>query len=239
MLPIRDNIPSRTTPVLTVGLIVINVVLFLYEVSLPQADLGAFIRRHGVVPARFGCMGSDASVSTADAVTPVLTSMFLHGGWLHLLGNMWYLWVFGDNIEDRLGKLRFLVLYLVSGVIATAAHVLSAPQSAVPTIGASGAIAGVLGAYLVSYPYARVRTLVPLFVFFAFVDLPALLVLGFWFVVQLLNGMASLGAEYAGARGGVAWWAHIGGFVAGIVLVSVLAPRRPRRPVRPIVVWRA
>lgn len=239
MIPLRDNIPSRTAPVLTVGLIIVNVLVFLYETSIPASRLEAFVHRYGVVPARLQQVGRDSAVSVTRAVLPVFTSMFLHGGWMHLLGNMWYLWIFGDNIEDRLGKVRFLLLYFLSGLVATGAHVWSAPGSTVPTIGASGAIAGVLGAYLVTYPYARVKTLVPLFMFITFVDLPAILVLGFWFVVQLFNGMASLGARFSGAQGGVAWWAHIGGFVAGIVLVRLLARRRAKRPLKPIVVWRA
>jgi len=237
MIPLRDNIPSRTTPILTIGLIVANVLVFLYEVSMPADRLAAFVHRYGVMPARLRQMGGSPA-RAPRAVVPVFTSMFLHGGWMHLLGNMWYLWIFGDNIEDRLGKARFLLLYFGAGVCAVVAQTVSAPGSTVPMIGASGAIAGVLGAYMVSYPYARVTTLVPLFMFITFVELPALLVLGFWFVIQLLNGTASLGAEFSGAAGGVAWWAHIGGFVAGIVLVLLLAPRRRPGTARQVV-WRS
>jgi len=157
-----------------------------------------------------------------------VTSMFLHGGWLHLIGNMWYLWIFGDNVEDRLGKARFLAFYLLSGIAAGVIHYLSSPVSPVPTVGASGAIAAVLGAYAVTYPRARVITLVPIVFFFQILALPALLVLGFWFVYQFFLGTLSLAWGPRGA-GGVAWWAHIGGFAFGAVAIKLLKPTRRSR----------
>jgi membrane associated rhomboid family serine protease len=157
--------------------------------------------------------------------------MFLHGGWLHLLGNMWYLWIFGDNVEDRLGKFRYIVFYLGSGAVAAAAQWLASPASRLPTVGASGAIAAVLGAYAVTFPRARVITLIPVFVFFQIVALPALVVLGLWFVFQFLLGALSLAT--AGGGGGVAWWAHIGGFAFGALAMKALAPRQPAPPAPP------
>ena len=154
--------------------------------------------------------------------------MFLHAGWFHLIGNMWFLWIFGDNVEDRLGHFRFLVFYLICGALASLAHILFNLNSVIPSVGASGAVAGVLGAYLVTYPFARVLTLIPLFFLWPVVELPAILVLGFWFLVQLLNGTAPV-AVASETAGGVAWWAHIGGFLAGIVLLLILAKPPTRR----------
>src|SRR6185295_4203448 len=154
------------------------------------------------------------------------TAMFLHGGWLHLIGNMWYLWIFGDNIEDRLGHVTYLLFYLLCGLGAGIVHTFFNAESVLPSVGASGAIAGVLGAYVISYPFARVVTLVPIFIFVQIIEIPALIVLGFWFVMQLFTGTAALATTSAN-NGGVAWWAHIGGFVIGIILVSIF-PRKDR-----------
>jgi membrane associated rhomboid family serine protease len=176
----------------------------------------------GLVPVRLVqgfAAGPDAALAS---LPPLLTSMFLHGGWLHLVGNLWYLWIFGDNVEDRLGHLRFLLFYLAAGLAAAAVHVLSGPAAHVPTIGASGAVAGVLGAYLVLYPRARVLTLLPLFPFFQVVALPAVLLLGLWLLFQFVSGTLSLGST----GGGVAWWAHVGGFVFGMA-VARLGRARP------------
>lgn len=222
MFPFRDNIPSRTFPFITVMLILANCAAFLYELSLGRA-LPRFLFAFGVIPLRFHLPSSpDAfSLSSID----LITSMFLHGGWIHLIGNMWFLWIFGDNVEDVLGHLRFLFFYLCCGVAGSLTHVFFNPTSSIPSIGASGAIAGVLGAYLISFPFARVLTLVPLFLFWPIVELPAILVLGFWFLVQLLNGTAALDPRISTAYP-VAWWAHIGGFLCGIVLLRVLGRRR-------------
>jgi membrane associated rhomboid family serine protease len=216
MLPLRDLNPSRSTPVAVYALIATCVAVFLYTVGLEsEAARTAFFLRYGAVP---------AEVTAGLAGAPgLLTSMFLHGSWMHLGGNMLYLWVFGDNVEDAMGHGRFLVFYLLSGVLAGLTHVATQPTSPVPLVGASGAIAAVLGAYLVLYPRASILSLVVLGVFIRFVELPALLVLSLWFLLQLVQGMAALGAPGVTT---VAWWAHIGGFVVGVALVGLFARRR-------------
>jgi len=223
VMPLRDINPSRTFPVVNITLIAINVLAFLYELSLGPG-LERFILQAAFIPSEYFAPGN----TIADARS-VLTSMFLHGGFMHLIGNMLYLWIFGDNLEDRFGHLRYLVFYLLSGWVATLAHAYLEPTSTMPAIGASGAISGVLGAYLVLFPRARVLTLIPLGFYTRLAEMPALLVLGFWFVLQLFSGMAALTARGAQA-GGVAWWAHIGGFVAGMVLSYVFAALRPGGP---------
>ncbi len=225
MFPLRDENPSGRPPIVTRGLIVLNCALFVYELMLgPQ--LRGFILEFGLVPARVTNALEVGDVPWTQTFFPFLTSMFLHGGWMHLIGNMWYLWIFGDNVEDRLGHLGFLVFYLAAGVFAAAAHYMLGPGSRLPTVGASGAIAGVLGAYALAYPGARVITLVPLFPFWQVMALPAVLVLGLWFVLQFFQGALAL--SFA-RTGGVAWWAHIGGFVFGLVAMAVLGRGRPGR----------
>ena len=213
MIPLRDVIPSRTFPFFTVTLIVLNSVAFLFELSLPDRAIQSFLSTYGVVPARF------------DVLT-IFTSMFLHGGWLHFLGNMLYLWIFGDNVEDRLGHARFVVFYLLCGAAAAFAHVWVNPASTIPTIGASGAIAGVLGAYFVLYPHSRVLALVPLFIIWELIEVPATIFLGIWFVMQFFSGVGSL-TKASVETGGVAFWAHVAGFLAGIAAVLVL--KKPSR----------
>jgi membrane associated rhomboid family serine protease len=210
MIPLRDVIPSRTTPFVTIAIIAINAAAFLFEISLPDDQLETFFRLYGVVPAIF-------------TWPTVLTSMFLHGGWLHFLGNMLYLWIFGDNVEDRLGHARFIAFYILCGAIAALAQVWTRPDSMIPTIGASGAIAGVMGAYFVLFPHSRVLTLIPLFVFWELLEVPAIFFLGIWFVMQLFSGFGSLAA--AGDTGGIAFWAHVAGFVAGLGGVFVFRRR--------------
>jgi hypothetical protein len=222
MFPVRDDVPSRTFPYVTVALIVLNAVIFIYEVSLGRGALAEFVSRHGMVPVYVTAYASGLEVTPARAFLPFLTSIFLHGGWFHLIGNMWYLWIFGDNVEDRLGHVRFLVFYILCGVVGNLAHVAANSGSQVPAIGASGAVAGVLGAYVISYPGARILVLVPMF-FLYFVELPALVVLGFWFILQFLYGAASV--VRSTATGGVAWWAHIGGFLGGILIFRLFRPR--------------
>ena len=226
MIPFRDNIPSRKTPIITISLILINIVVFIYELSLGDA-LEPLIFQFGVIPAAVASW-PQSDVSFLAVVIPFLTSIFLHGGWLHVIGNMWYMWIFGDNIEDRLGHFNFLIFYLLCGLGAGVVHTILNINSTVPSVGASGAIAGVLGAYLVSYPFARVSTLVPIFIFIQVIEIPALIVLGFWFVMQFFNGTAALAEASVRDTGGVAWWAHVGGFVIGILLIG-LFPRRDRR----------
>src|SRR5262245_51446242 len=217
MIPFRDNIPSRSTPIITIFLILINLAVFIYELSLGDA-LEPFIFQFGVVPSVV-VHWPQSQLPLVAILIPFLTSMFLHGGWLHLIGNMWYLWIFGDNIEDRLGHFSFLIFYLLCGIGAGIVHTILNSNSTVPSVGASGAIAGVLGAYLVSYPFARVLTLVPIFVFVQVIEIPALIVLGFWFIMQFFYGAASLAAATANT-GGVAWWAHVGGFLIGMILIG-------------------
>jgi len=224
VIPLRDTIPSRTAPVVTLALIAANVLVFLHETALGP-HLPQFIEHYGLVPYVF-VHWSDRFGNPLDPARflPLFTSMFWHGGWGHLIGNMLYLWIFGDNVEDRLGHGRFLLFYVGCGLAAALTQVALSPDSTLPTVGASGAIAGVLGAYLISFPRSRVLTLV----FVWLIEIPAVAYLAIWFVLQLLSGVASLGQP--DGMGGVAWWAHIGGFVAGIVGVAVFSP--PARPPR-------
>jgi membrane associated rhomboid family serine protease len=226
MIPLRDTTPSHSFPVATVLFIALNVLAFLYELSLGRA-LDIFIMQYGAVPLRFILAGQMEQVSTVERFLPLFTSMFLHGGWLHLGGNMLYLWIFGDNVEDRLGHGRFLLFYLACGLVAALAQIYINPTSPIPMVGASGAVAGVLGAYLILLPQAQVLALIPIIFFFQIVELPAFLFLLFWFLMQFLNGAASIAATQA-TTGGVAWWAHIGGFVSGMAL-GFLLPRRKRQ----------
>ena len=203
MFPVSDVIPSRTTPFVTVGLIVLNALVFLYELQLPRAELQLFTFLSGVVPARF------------DPLT-LVTSMFVHGGWLHLLGNMLYLWIFGDNVEDRLGHFGFVIFYLACGTAAALGQMAVSLDSTVPMVGASGAIAGVMGAYLVLYPHSRVLTIVFLLFFMDMVEIPAIFFLGIWFIKEVFSGVGSLGT--ASMSGGVAFWAHVAGFATGALV---------------------
>jgi membrane associated rhomboid family serine protease len=216
MLPLRDVIPSRTTPYVTFLLIGLNVVVFLYEVSLNDPDLRRFIYQYGLVPSQFSWQAA-------------FTAMFVHGGWVHIGGNLLSLWIFGDNVEDRMGHGRFLVFYLLAGLIGNLAQTLAGPGSDVPLIGASGAIAGVMGAYLVLFPYSRILVLVFLFIFIDVIEIPAVFFLGFWFLMQLLNGVGQL-AFAAGAT--VGFWAHVGGFLSGALGVWIF-----KRPERQQVEW--
>jgi len=212
VIPLRDVIPTRTTPFVTVGIILANAAVFLYQFSLGD-DVVAFVRDWGLVPAEFSWVA-------------VFTSMFLHGGLFHFGGNMLYLWIFGDNVEDRMGHGRFLAFYLLCGLAAALAQTLTGPTSTVPMIGASGAIAGVMGAYFVLYPHSRIVTLLPLFIFIQIIEVPAIFFLGIWFLMQFVSGIGTLGGDDA-AVGGVAFWAHVAGFAAG--LVGVFAFRQPSR----------
>lgn len=223
MFPIRDDVPSRSFPAVTVGLIVINLVIFLWEATLEHFGLVDLFGKFGFVPYRITAylVGYDPRVF--PSFLPLLSAIFLHGGWMHVISNMWYLWIFGDNVEDRLGHTKFLFFFLLCGIVGNLIHYVFNPVSKVPAIGASGAVAGVMGAYLISYPHARITILVPIFLFIHFIELPAVLVIGFWFILQLLQGIGSLVAD--SMAGGVAWWAHAGGFIGGMVLFSVFRPR--------------
>lgn len=226
MIPLKDINPTTTKPVVTIALVVANAVAYILELTLGEAGQQRLFYTLGMVPARVLLFPASPDIGVGDAFVPLFTSMFLHGGFLHILGNMWFLWVFGDNIEDRMGHLRFLVFYLLSGVVAGLAHTAMNLQSTIPAIGASGAVSGVMGAYLVLFPSSRVVTLVMLGWYWFRANLPAYVMILYWFAVQLLSGTLSQAAP-AAERGGVAWWAHIGGFVAGVVLVWLF--RRPQR----------
>ena len=238
MIPLRDANPTRRRPLVTLALIGACFVVFAYELgklaSGGAESLDAFVTQWGIVPARLTAAWASGTNLAAEAAT-LITSQFLHGGWLHLLGNMLYLWIFGNNVEDRLGRIGFLVFYLVGGVLAGLAQVAIAPDSTIPTIGASGAIAATLGAYLVLFPGARITSLVYLGFFYQLIDVPAVVVLVFWFVLQLIDGLTSLGVT--DANGGVAFFAHIGGFVFGALVGLVIRTvRRRAGPVAPAAV---
>ncbi|MGK2851043.1 MAG: rhomboid family intramembrane serine protease [Candidatus Limnocylindrales bacterium] len=227
MIPLRDANPTRRTPVVTIALVVACLAIFAYELGLlatGEAALDTFVRAWGVVPVDLTAAWGSGLFVSEESFT-LISSQFLHGGWLHVLGNLLYLWIFGNNIEDRFGRLAFLLFYLAGGIAAALAQVVIDPASDVPMIGASGAIAAILGAYLVLYPRARITSLVFLGFFYQLIDVPAVIVLAFWFVLQLIDGLASLGVSEAG--GGVAFFAHIGGFLFGVAVA--LAMRMLRR----------
>jgi membrane associated rhomboid family serine protease len=239
VIPLRDANPTRRTSVVTIGIVVACFVVFAYELWLLASGgedaLDAFVTQWGVVPADLTAAWGRGDFLSVETAT-LITSQFMHAGWLHLLGNMLYLWIFANNVEDRLGRLGFLVFYLTGGVAAGLAQVAVAPNSTIPSLGASGSIAAALGAYLVFFPRARITSLVFLGFFYQLIDVPAVLVLGFWFVLQLIDGLTSIGMVET--SGGVAFFAHIGGFVAGAVVARVLAgiPGRPGRPPAPAAV---
>jgi membrane associated rhomboid family serine protease len=226
MIPLRDENPAARAPLVTRMIIALNVVMFVYELTLGPS-LRPFMMEWGLVPARLTVALERSSESVLQAGAPLLTSMFLHGGWAHLLGNMWYLAIFGDNVEDRLGKSIYLFFYLAAGLTGGLLHFGFNATSSIPTVGASGAIAGVLGAYAVAFPRARVLTLVPLFPFFQLMALPAVVVLGLWFLLQFFSGALAL--AWSATGGGVAWWGHIGGFGFGVIGMLLLGGRGASR----------
>ena len=230
MIPLKDSIVRRTFPAVTLALILINAGVFFHELTLPPRADQAFVMTYGLVPAHVqAALEAKSKLNLNDAlVIPLFTSMFLHGGWLHIIDNMWFLWIFGDNVEDELGHLRYLIFYLICGLGSGAAQLLFSWGSRLPAIGASGAISGVMGAYLIFFPGTQVLTLVPLLIFFFTVRVPAIVFIGIWFLFQFLSGMGSM---QNGASGGVAWWAHVGGFVLGIVLVKTVIPPTQKRKV--------
>jgi membrane associated rhomboid family serine protease len=212
MFPLRDTEPSYSKPVVTILLIVVNILVFLFEFSLDPDTQNGFIAAYGLIPDQFH-------------FSNIITSMFLHGGWMHVLGNMWFLWIFGDNIEDILGHGKYLLFYLLCGVVAALAQVAVSPNSRIPTVGASGAIAGIMGAYMIKFPHSRILSLVTIVFFFTTVEIPAWIMLIYWFVIQFFSGVGTLGASQA-SQGGVAFFAHIGGFIAGIGLIHVMGARQ-------------
>jgi rhomboid family protein len=231
MIPIRDDTPTYSTPFINYLLVALNVAIYVFQAQLsPSAERG-FIYTFGVVPVNIeGALGLGVASAHHASLITLISSMFLHAGWWHVLSNMWFLWIFGDNIEDHLGHFPYLIFYLVSGIAASFCHILLNANSTIPSVGASGAIAGVMGAYFLLFPSARVLMLVPLFVFFTFIWIPAWIVLGYWFLIEFLSGAAS--TFVSGGRsltGGIAVWAHVGGFVAGLVMIKIMPHRmRPR-----------
>ena len=227
MIPLRDDQPRFSTPYVTYFLIGLNLLIFFFESMLDPVGLNTLVSQFAVVPAHLSAfLAGSSRYSLLAVILPFFTSMFLHGSLMHVVGNMWFLYIFGDNIEDYLGHFQFLVFYLLAGFIAMAAQVIVDPYSRVPTLGASGAIAGVLGAYFILYPRARVLTWFFVFVMY----LPAWIMLGYWFVLQFFSGAVSSLAYEGHNVGGVAFWAHVGGFIAGIVMIKIFPPRRRRYP---------
>ena len=228
MIPLRDDAPRYSTPYVNYFLIGLNVLVFLFELTLGTNEQNIFLVEFGVRPATIvAWISGNYHISFLDVAIPMLTSMFLHGGWAHLIFNMWALWIFGDNVEDHLGHLPYLGFYMACGILAELVHTVFNFQSMVPSVGASGAIAGVMGAYFLLYPSARVLTWIPFF--FIFVTwLPAWIILGYWFVVQFLSGAANTITASGHNVGGVAFWAHVGGFLSGLLLIKLL-PARPQR----------
>lgn len=224
MIPIRDSTPSRRAPVVNYILIAINFIVFLFEISL-GGGLDNFIGQWAMIPQLVATDPTGLRTPGPPPLLTIVTSMFMHGGWMHLLGNMLFLWIFGDNVEDAMGSLRYLVFYLLAGIVASLAQLVMSLDSPLPSLGASGAISGVLGAYLVLYPGARVLTWIPVLIFVV-IRIPAVIFIGLWFVLQTLQGLASVGDT---SSGGVAWFAHIGGFVAGVVLVFFFRQREHYR----------
>lgn len=225
MLPIGDYAGERRRfPFVNYALLAINIAVFIFEITMPEGRLNEFFLQWGVVPREI-VQGTDAPPTIpAPIYLTLFSSIFIHGGWLHLGGNMLYLWVFGDNVESAFGHVKYLLFYLFCGVAATFAQIAFNTNSLIPTVGASGAIAGVMGAYLVMFPGATVRTVVFIFIFFTVTYLPAILVIGVWFLLQLVSGVSSLGARTQ-ETGGVAFWAHIGGLVVGALLALILRGR--------------
>ncbi|MCL4401137.1 MAG: rhomboid family intramembrane serine protease [Acidobacteria bacterium] len=212
MFPLKDTQPSYSKPLVTLGLIAANILIFLYEFSLDPYSLNHFIGNYGLVPDRFHAY-------------QIMTSMFIHGGWLHVLGNMWFLWIFGDNVEDALGHGKYLIFYILCGTAAAFVQLAASMGSSVPTVGASGAIAGVMGAYIVKFPQSRILTLVFIFFFITTFEVPAVIMLAYWFLIQLFSGVGSIGYSNL-SQGGVAWFAHVGGFLAGMALIKIMGTRR-------------
>lgn len=220
MFPLRDSVPSRHFPFVTYALIAVNIAVFIKEINLPSAaELEAFINAYGLIPVAF-------LSEPVGNILKLFTSMFVHGGWMHLIGNMWFLYVFGDNVEDNLGAFRYLIYYLLVGICAGVSQAFAAPNSTLPMVGASGAIAGVLGGYIILHPRARVHTFFIFVIFVRFIEVPAFIFLGYWFLIQALNGYGALQMAAANEQvGGVAWWAHASGFVAGFIFILFFKKR--------------
>lgn len=227
MIPLQDENPSRTIPIINISLIIINIYVFVYQYFLSPLGPEKFILQWSSIPYEFSHFTDINPPAIIPVPLTIFTSMFMHGGWLHLLGNMLFLWIFGDNIEDRLGHLKYIVFYLLCGVIASFSHILTNFNSQVPTIGASGAISGVMGAYMFLFPRARIKTMVIWFVFIQIIRIPAVVMIGYWILFQIFSAWLEFGSAEGG---GIAWFAHIGGFVSGLTLILFMRKRNRVSP---------
>ena len=228
MIPLKDTIPSRSMPYVNIFIIILNFGLFFYELSLGRVELARLLYTYGLIPRRFFYLSQEVSSSFISQFLPLFTSMFLHGGWFHILGNMLFLWIFGDNVEDAMGHFKYFIFYILCGVASSFFHLYLNPLSSVPAVGASGAISGVMGAYFLLFPASRIITLVPFLFFFTLVEIPAFFFLGLWFIFQLFSGAFSLLLRGI-PEGGIAWWAHVGGFISGMALRFIFVRKRYRR----------
>jgi membrane associated rhomboid family serine protease len=232
MIPLKDTTPRRTFPMMTLFLILANAGVFAYQLSLSPHAAQALINTYGLVPHKIQLALAGRRYSPAEAFESLFTCMFLHGGFLHIIGNMLFLWIFGGNVEDRLGSVAYLFFYLLCGIGSGITQVIFSWGSHVPSIGASGAISGVLGAYIIFFPGARILTLVPLIIIWWTFRIPAFIFIGLWFLIQFLSGLSSLDPRFAASAGGIAWWAHVGGFLLGSV-VAIALRSQPRAKCRP------
>ena len=223
MIPLKDLTPRRSFPIITLLLILINIAVFIYQITLPAHAAQTFVNTYAVIPARIQSALAGHHYSLVTALLPLFTCMFLHGGWLHIIGNMWFLWIFGANVEDRMGPVAYLLFYLVCGIGSSIAQTLFSWGSHIPSLGASGAIAGVLGAYIVFFPGSQISALVTLLIIWFRARVPAMVFIGLWFVMQFVSGIGSLGTTGAAASGGVAWWAHVGGFLLGMLIAFIMS----------------
>jgi membrane associated rhomboid family serine protease len=230
MIPLKDMTPRRSFPVVTLLLILVNVLVFIHQLSLPAAAGNAFVSTYGLVPYKISLALQGRHYTMQQALIPLFTCMFLHGGWLHIIGNMWFLWIFGGNVEDRFGSIPYLLFYLVAGIGSGISQTLFSWGSHVPSIGASGAISGVLGAYIVFFPNSRILTLIPLLIIFFTWRIPAVIFIGLWFFMQFASGLSELGSQ---SMGGVAWWAHVGGFLIGVAIALIVRAASPSRRAAP------
>lgn len=228
MIPLKDLTPRRSFPVITLLLILLNFGVFIYQVTLPSHAAEIFVNTYALTPARIQQALAGHHYTLVQALSPLLTSMFLHAGWLHIIGNMWFLWIFGANVEDRMGPFAYVLFYLVCGVGSSIAQAAFSWGSHIPALGASGAISGVLGAYMIFFPTSQIYTLVTLFIIWFRARIPALVFIGLWFLLQAFSAFGSLGGAGRIEQGGVAWWAHVGGFVLGLILAKIISWRNPR-----------
>lgn len=225
MFPLRDNVPSQSTPWVTWLIIAINVMIYGYQTTLPQQEVVAFFHQYGFIPSSLtNALAQGIGLHLLPFSTPLVSSLFIHGSWLHVISNMWSMWLFGDNVEDSVGHIRFFLFYLAGGLVASMTHFAVNPVSTLPTVGASGAIAAVMGAYLFMFPLARIRTLVPLFFIPLFLNIPAIVFIGMWFISQVFSGLYTFVTPLP--EGGVAWWAHVGGFVFGLLLIPLIRKKK-------------